>query len=216
MFLKNKILKFQVNTIIQALPIRVIPEPVTLASSLKYTFSEGWAKNPNKNRSQVSREKKPWRASTSPTACSSRSPRTGRAGTSRLRRLPARRFKTPPPVRSPGLSVSKGGDSEFFTKPPTGVIHFLTFGAPNANFILVLTINGTTRSVVLVNTTGPTVLTELLLTIGAPSTVSLPDVQPCQGSGSVFLLAAGDGTGSLANVHTAIHRSDNGALFLSP
>jgi hypothetical protein len=45
-FWKNKSLKFQANTIIQALPIRVIPEPVAIASSLKYTFSRGWAKNP--------------------------------------------------------------------------------------------------------------------------------------------------------------------------
>jgi hypothetical protein len=36
-FWKNKSLKFQANTIIQALPIRVIPEPVAIASSLKYT-----------------------------------------------------------------------------------------------------------------------------------------------------------------------------------
>jgi hypothetical protein len=46
MFWKNKSLKFQANAIIQALPIRVISEPVAIASSLKYTFSWGWAKKP--------------------------------------------------------------------------------------------------------------------------------------------------------------------------
>jgi hypothetical protein len=34
-FWKNKNLKFQANTIIQALPIRGIPELVAIASSLK-------------------------------------------------------------------------------------------------------------------------------------------------------------------------------------
>ncbi len=114
---------------------------------------------------------------------------------------------------SPGLSVAKGADTEFFTKPPTGTIQFLTFGAP-ANFILVL-INSATRSVVLVNTTGPTIQTQLILTIGAPATVGLPFVQPCQGSGSVFMLAASNGSGPQANMSAAIHRSDNGALLCS-
>ena len=107
-----------------------------------------------------------------------------------------------------GLRVSKGASSEFFVKPPSGVVHFLTFGVPQKNFILVLIVNGTTRSVVHVNTTGPTILTQTLLTIDLMA--SLPDVQPCRGSGSVFLLAAGDG-GDPANIHAAVYRSDNGA-----
>ncbi len=115
---------------------------------------------------------------------------------------------------SPGLSVAKGGDTEFFTKPPAGTIFFLTFGAP-PTFILVLIADSTTRRVVLVNTTGPTIQTRLILTVGAPTTVTLPDVQPCQGSGSVFMLAAGDGNGPLATTSAAIHRSDNGAPLCS-
>ena len=116
-----------------------------------------------------------------------------------------------PNAAFPGLRVSKGASSQFFAKSPLAVIHFLTFGMPK-NFILVLIVNGTTRSVMLVNTTGPTILTQPLLTIDAPSMVNLPDVQPCRGSGSVFLLAAGGG-GDPANIHAAVYRSDNGAVL---
>ncbi|MGH8242796.1 MAG: choice-of-anchor D domain-containing protein, partial [Steroidobacteraceae bacterium] len=112
---------------------------------------------------------------------------------------------------SSGLSITKGGDTEFFTAPTAGSVRFVTFGNP-ANNILVLTINGTTRSVVLVDTTGSTIDTELLMTVSAPSAVSLPDVQPSQGNGSVFLLVGPTGTGT---VHTVLCRSDNGALFCS-
>jgi len=117
---------------------------------------------------------------------------------------------------SPGCSIVKGSDSEFFAQPLGGTVRFFIFGNP-ANFVAVLTIQGGSgpvlRSVVLVDVSGSSIGTELILSISAPSTASLPDIDPSPGNGSVFLLRAPDGSGSLANLHCAIHRSVDGFLF---
>ncbi|MDX2262907.1 MAG: VWA domain-containing protein [Gemmatimonadales bacterium] len=114
---------------------------------------------------------------------------------------------------NPGCVVATASDSEFFPMPAGGSVRFLIFGNP-ANFVAVLTIQGgvgpVTRSVVLVDITGPSITTELLLTISADSTVSLPQIDPSQGTGSVFMLFAPTGSGPLANVHASIHRSVDG------
>lgn len=119
---------------------------------------------------------------------------------------------------SPGCSIVKGGDSEFFAMPSGGSVRFFIFGNP-ANFVAVLTIQGgvgpVTRSVVLVDVSGSSISTDLILSISADSTVSLPDIDPSPGNGSVFLLRALDGSGPLANLHASIHRSVDGFTLCS-
>lgn len=117
---------------------------------------------------------------------------------------------------SAGCTVTKGADSEFFFKPPSGTTRFFIFGNP-ANFVAVLTTDGgvgnENRSVVVVDVSGASLATELIMTISAPATVSLPDIDPSAGNGSVFLLRAPDGSGALANVHASLHRSVDGHTF---
>jgi hypothetical protein len=118
----------------------------------------------------------------------------------------------------PGCSVAKGADSEFFVKPISGSVRFLIFGNP-ANFVAILTQSGgagsETRSVVVVDVSGSTIGTELILSLVAPTTVSLPAIDPSQGNGSVFLLRAPDGSGPLANMHASLHRSVDGHTFVA-
>ncbi len=128
-----------------------------------------------------------------------------------------------PPVTTPngatitntagsGLSVQKGGDTEVFTIPPSGSVRFMTFGSP-ANFILVLTSSPTDRSVVLVDTTGASITTELIAPLfSATSATALPRIETSAGNGSVFLLVSPRSTGDVA---AAIFRSDNGSFFCS-
>ncbi len=121
---------------------------------------------------------------------------------------------------APGILIQKGGTTEFFPKPASGNLHFMTFGTP-ANFILVLIISDVTagvtanRTVVLIDTTGAGIDTEVVFDVPAPSTASLPAVMPSQGPGNIFLIMGANGTGSLASIFPSIHRSDNGATLCS-
>src|SRR5690242_7852618 len=99
---------------------------------------------------------------------------------------------------SPGCSVVKGASSTFFAQPLSGTVRFMIFGNP-ANFVAVLTIQGgtgsVTRSVVIVDVSGTNITTNLISSVAAPSTVSLPAIDPSQGNGSVFGLFVPDGSG---------------------
>jgi len=119
-----------------------------------------------------------------------------------------------PSAAYPGILVEKGGTSEFFTKPANGTVYYATWGSP-ANYIAILTVDDSTpgipssRTVVLVNTSGSGIDTVNLDAILADSTYSLPSIQPSQINGCVFMLLMSGSAGTSA----AIYRSDNGAFF---
>lgn len=111
----------------------------------------------------------------------------------------------------PGCSISKNASTEFFVQPLGGSLKFTTFGSP-ANFIAILTLGSggggipRTRSVVIVDVSGSTIRTQLVLSISATDNVNLPIISSCQGDGSVFLLEASNGF----SIRAAIHLSANG------
>ncbi|MFZ1217900.1 MAG: choice-of-anchor D domain-containing protein [Chthoniobacterales bacterium] len=115
---------------------------------------------------------------------------------------------------SPGCLVSKGSASQFFQKPPSGAVRFIVFGSP-VNFVAILTQSGgpgsDTRSVVIVDVSGSTLPTQLILNINAATSVPLPGIDLSVGNGSVFLLRAPDDT----NLHASIHRSVDGDVLVS-
>ena len=117
-----------------------------------------------------------------------------------------------------GCTVVKGSASEPFPKPPLGNVRFMIFGNP-ANFVAILIQSGDpgveTRSVIIVDVSGASITTQNILTINAPTSVSLPGIDPSLGNGSVFLLRAPDGAGALANTHASINRSVDGDVLVS-
>ncbi|MDX1628959.1 MAG: hypothetical protein R3345_09695, partial [Fulvivirga sp.] len=115
---------------------------------------------------------------------------------------------------NPGITIEHGGDAEFFTKFPSGQVHYMRFGNP-ANYILILDVrNSGDRYVTLVDTnTVSGVATESILFVNEPSTVSLPVVQRSQGNGNAFFIYAPSNSGTITNI--SIRRSDNGDVLCS-
>lgn len=115
---------------------------------------------------------------------------------------------------TPGITVTHGGDTEFFQKFPGGQIHYMRFGNP-ANYILILNIQSSgNRTVTLVDTSSSSgILTQSILFVSEPSTVSLPVVHRSQNNGSLFFIYAPSNTGNITNVQ--ICRSDNGLNLCS-
>src|SRR5882724_11382315 len=121
---------------------------------------------------------------------------------------------------NPGISVAKGASSQFFAKPASGNVRFANWGTP-ANFVAILTIDDTTagatgtRTVVVVDTSGSSLTTQIALTTSAPSTVSLPHINPSATNGAAALLWGANGSGALATVSALIIRSSNGDVLCS-
>lgn len=121
---------------------------------------------------------------------------------------------------SPGVSIVKGGSTQFFAKPASGSVRFANWGTPS-NFVAVLTIDdntpgvNATRTVVVVDTSGTTLTTQVALTTSAPSTVSLPHINPSATNGNAALLWGGNNSGVLATVSAVIISSVNGNVLCS-
>ena len=115
---------------------------------------------------------------------------------------------------APGITVTKGASNEFFPEPLGGRAWFYNWGNP-ANFVAIVTTDSTaagpqSRSVVVVDTTGATLATQLVFTTLQDSTNPLPHLNPSQGNGAVAMMWAGTGSGALGTVNPRIVRSDNG------
>ncbi len=110
-----------------------------------------------------------------------------------------------------GFSVQKGGDSNFFAKPASATFKFMTFGTP-ANFILLLVIQPDSKSVILYDTTKPTITTvQLAVNYLTDSGTPQPHIETSAVNGNVFLLV----TPRANDIAAFIFRSDNGAHFCS-
>lgn len=105
---------------------------------------------------------------------------------------------------NPGISITKGAATQFFSEPSGSQVHHLNWGTPK-NYIAVLTRNATQRSLVLVNTFSNALTTNLILFVNANSAMQGPFINYCKGEGGVimsiwqnnFALWAADG--SLSN-----------------
>jgi hypothetical protein len=117
----------------------------------------------------------------------------------------------------PGISVVKGSSNQFFAKPASGNVWFANWGTP-ANFVAVLTIDDTTpgllgtRTVVVVDTSGTTLTTQIALTVLATSAISLPHINQSATNGAAALLWGGSSGGTVAAV---IIRSFDGHTLCS-
>jgi hypothetical protein len=120
----------------------------------------------------------------------------------------------------PGVSVVKGASTKSFPKTASGNVWFANWGNP-ANFVAVLIIDNVmpgvtgTRSVVIVDTSGTTLTTEVPLMISATSAVSLPHINPSAMNGAVALLWGANDTGPLGTAAVQIIRSSNGDTLCS-
>lgn len=114
---------------------------------------------------------------------------------------------------NPGLTITRGGDSEFFQQFPSAQLHYMRFGNPQ-NYILVLDVRSSgDRFVTLIDTaTTSGITTKSILFVSESSTTGLPVVQRSQGNGSLFFIYS-PSTTNIKSVQ--ICRSDNGTTLCS-
>jgi hypothetical protein len=91
-------------------------------------------------------------------------------------------------------------------------VRFANWGTPS-NFVAVLTIDSTSRTVVVVDISGTTLTTQIALMTSAPSTVSLPHINASPTNGAAALLWGANGSGPGATVSALIIRSSNGNVL---
>ena len=113
------------------------------------------------------------------------------------------------------IVVSKGGSNEIFSAPGSGgQVHYFNWGTP-ANFLAILTVEGGagmgTRTIVIINTGGAALTAAPPITVGAPSTTPLPNIQICPGAGGAVVFVLSDGT----TVSPSMWKSDSGAALCS-
>ncbi len=115
---------------------------------------------------------------------------------------------------SPGITITRGAATQFFTKFPSGQLHYMRFGNPQ-NYILVLDVRSSgDRFVTLVDTaTTSGITTQSILFVNEPSTVGLPVVHRSQGNGSLFFIYSPSNTATIKSVQ--ICRSDDGTTLCS-
>jgi len=121
---------------------------------------------------------------------------------------------------SPGLTVSKGGSSQFFPLPSNGgTLKYMQWGTTQT-FVAVLSIEGGVgslqRTVVLVNTTGASVtVSSPVIFISEPSSVPLPFIDFCMGDGSIILIGSPDDFTPNQFNNLQFLKADTAAVLLS-
>lgn len=87
---------------------------------------------------------------------------------------------------NPGISITKGAASQFFSEPSGSQVHHVNWGTPK-NYIAVLTRSATQRSLILVNTFSNTLATNQILFVSATSAMQGPFINYCKGEGGVIM-----------------------------
>lgn len=108
-------------------------------------------------------------------------------------------------ISASSLSVSKGGISKVFNAASGGQMHYYNWGSP-ANYLAILSVSGGAtgdRIVVIVDTESSGLNTNTIVYISASSTVPLPIINHCAGSGGSIISMASNGSSTIAAMWTS-------------